>query len=162
MSGPSRRSAGVPPVEALPPEALLEAYPGPMRDVAQAFRAVVRRAMPDAIERVRVGWRIIGYDVPFGRRTAYFCWIMTEPVHVHLGFTYGVLMRDPDGLLEGDIARARWVTRRPGEAIDATRLEWLVREAARVATLSPAERLAAALDRDLGRRDATPEQESAG
>ena len=77
----------------------------------------------------------------------------TAPVHVHLGFTYGVLMRDPDGLLEGDIPRARWVTRRPGEDIEAARLEWLVREAARVATLSPAERLAATADHDLGRRE---------
>ena len=152
--------AAKPATEVFPPEALLEAYPGPMRDIAQAFRAIVRTAMPDAIERVRVGWRIIGYDVPFGRRTAYFCWIMTEPVHVHLGFTYGVLMRDPDGLLEGDIARARWITRRPGEDIEAAGLEWLVREAARVATLSPAERLAATLDLDLGRREAARAREA--
>jgi hypothetical protein len=151
---------GRPATVAFPPEALLEAYPGPMRDIAQAFRVVVRSAVPDAIERVRVGWRIIGYDVPVGRRTAYFCWIMTEPVHVHLGFTYGVLMRDPDGLLEGDIPRARWVTRLPGEDIDAPRLEWLVREAARVATLSPAERLAATVDRDLGPGEATRRQAS--
>ena len=137
--------------DVFPPEALLEGYPPPMRDIAQVFRAIVHRAVPDAIERVRVGWRIIGYDVPFGRRTAYFCWIMTEPVHVHLGFTYGVLMRDPDGLLEGNIVRARWITRRPGEDIDAPRLEWLVRESARVATLSPAERHAVSLGHDLGR-----------
>lgn len=149
-------------MDVFPPEALLESYPPPMRDIAQAFRAIVRTAMPDAIERVRVGWRIIGYDVPFGRRTAYFCWIMTEPVHVHLGFTYGVLMRDPDALLEGDIARARWITRRPGEAIDGARLEWLVREAARVATLSPAERAAAAVDRDLGRDDLGRREETRG
>ncbi len=76
---------------------------------------------------------------------------MPEPVHVHLRFTYGVLMHDPDGLLEGDIARARWVTRRPGKPIDAPPLEWLVREAARVALLPPAERLAAAHDREIGR-----------
>ena len=74
---------------------------------------------------------------------------MPEPVHVHLGFVYGILMDDPDRLLEGRIPRARWVTRVPGEDIDEARLAWLVREAARVALLSPAERLAASFDREL-------------
>ena len=107
---------------------------------------------------MRVGWRIVGYDVPVGRRAVYFCWIMTEPVHVHLGFTHGVLMHDPDGLLEGDFPRARWVTRRSGEPIDAPPLEWLVREAATVALLSPAERLAASLDREIGSGGRRPDR----
>ena len=153
-------------IDAIPPEALLAAYPRPMGEIAETFRGIVRRALPDAIERVRPGWRVLGYDVPVGstapvgrtpqagrasmrRGAAYFCWIMPEPVHVHLGFVYGILMDDPDRLLEGRIPRARWVTRVPGEDIDEVRLAWLVREAARVALLSPAERLAAAFDREL-------------
>ena len=178
-------------IDAIPPEALLAAYPRPMGEIAETFRGIVRRALPDAIERVRPGWRVLGYDVPAGslldpgavppgvdptpvggggplvrrapsagrtppagrasmrRRTVYFCWIMPEAMHVHLGFVYGILMDDPDRLLEGQIPRARWVTRVPGEDIDEARLTWLVREAARVALLSPAERLAASLDREL-------------
>lgn len=139
-------------IDAVPPEALLAAYPDPMRRIGEDLRTLVRHAMPEAIERVRTGWRIIGYDVPIGRRSAYFCWIMPEVVHVHLGFVYGVLMRDPDRLLEGRIARARWVTFRPGETLDAPKLAWLVREAARVARFSSGERLAAALDRELSER----------
>ncbi len=138
--------------ERVPPEALLAAYPEPMRRIGEELRTLVRRAMPEAIERVRTGWRIIGYDVPAPRRPAYFCWIMPEPVHVHLGFVYGVLMDDPDRLLEGRIPRARWVTFRPGDPIDALSLAWLVHEAARVARLSARERLAATLDREISGR----------
>ena len=139
-------------IDPVPPEALLAAYPEPMRRIGADLRALVRGAMPDAIERVRTGWRVLGYDVPAGRRSAYFCWIMPEAVHVHLGFVYGVLMEDPDRLLEGRIPRARWVTFRPGDPIDVSRLAWLVREAARVARLAPGERLAAALDREVDGR----------
>ena len=139
-------------IDPVPPEALLAAFPEPIRRTGEDLRALVRRAMPEAIERVRMGWRIIGYDVPAGRRSAYFCWIMPEPVHVHLGFVYGVLMEDPDRLLEGRIPRARWVTFRPGKSLDAPKLAWLVHEAARVAHLSSGERLAAALDREIAGR----------
>jgi hypothetical protein len=123
-----------------------------MRRIGEDLRALVRLALPETIERVRTGWRIIGYDVPGGRRSAYFCWIMPEAVHVHLGFVYGVVMDDPDRLLEGRIPRARWVTFRSGEHLDAPRLAWLVHEAARVARLSPGERLVAALDREINNR----------
>ena len=133
----------------LPPEALLEGYPGPIRALAEEFRRVVRSAVPDAVERVRVGWRVIGYDVPVGRATRYFAWIMPEVVHCHLGFTYGRLMRDPDGRLEGRIARGRWVTARPGDPIDSAPLIGLVREACRVATMSPSERRATQFEREL-------------
>ena len=139
-------------IDTVPPEALLATYPEPMRRIGEDLRTLVRREMPDAIERVRTGWRIIGYDVPAGRRSAYFCWIMPEAVHVHLGFVYGVVMDDPDRLLEGRTVRARWVTFRPGESLDSPKLSRLVHEAARVALLSPGERLVAALDREVAGR----------
>jgi hypothetical protein len=132
----------------MPPQALLADYPEPMRRIGETLRGIVRRAMPEAVERVRPGWRLIGYDVPAGRRTAYFCYVAPEHEHVHLGFEHGVLMRDPDGVLlgAGITRKVRWVTLRPGDVIDEPLLAGLVREAARVATLSRAERLAQVLD----------------
>ena len=71
--------------DVFPPEAFLSAYPDEIRALAETLRGVVRRATPDAIERVRSGWRLIGYDLPVGRRTVYFAWVAPEPLHVHLG-----------------------------------------------------------------------------
>ncbi len=44
--------------DAIPPEAFLTAYPPPIMALGQHLRGVVQRAMPDAIERVRPGWRL--------------------------------------------------------------------------------------------------------
>lgn len=133
----------------MPPEALLAEYPPPMQKIAERLRALVRRAVPDAIERVRSGWRLIGYDVPAGpRRLGYFCYVAPEVEHVHLGFEYGVLMSDPDRMLlgEGVTRKVRWLTFRPGDPIDERQLIELIREGARVALASPAERFALLLE----------------
>ncbi len=140
--------------EPFPPELLLEGYPDPMRAVADRLRVAIRRVMPEATERVRVGWRIIGYDVPVGRRTVYFAWIMPQVEHVHLGFVHGAFMADPGGLLDGagTTVLARWLTFLPGDPIDERTIERLMREGARVSSLSRSERTAIALDPESGWR----------
>ena len=118
-------------------------YPHGIQDAAETLRAIVRRAVPDAIERVRGGWRLIGYEVPVGRRSRYFAYIAPEPIHIHLGFEYGAWMADPDGLLRAPtwLRKVRYTTFTAGQAIPAAALERLTREAARVALLSRGERL---------------------
>ena len=139
------------PVSTLSPEDLLADYPGPMRDIGEWLRGVVRRAVPAALERVRPGWRLIGYDLPLGpRRTVFFAMIWAEPVHVHLGFEQGVLMTDPRDILEGRgiTKQVRWVTLTPSSMLDEDDLAELLREAARVASMSHGERVALAMARD--------------
>jgi len=50
-------------VDVIPPEALLEDFPAPMQAIAQRLRDVVTQAIPEALERVRPGWRLIGDDL---------------------------------------------------------------------------------------------------
>jgi hypothetical protein len=138
-------------VESLPPEILLEGYSPGILQAVNRLRAVVKRAVPDAIERVRPGWGLIGYDVPVGKRTRYFAFVWPEPEHAHLGFEYGIWMDDPDNILQGAhlrLRKVRFVTYEPGEAIPETALVRYTREAARMATMSREERLARELDRD--------------
>ncbi|HET6379628.1 MAG TPA: DUF1801 domain-containing protein [candidate division Zixibacteria bacterium] len=122
----------------IPPEILLADYPPEIQAIAERLREIVREAVPDAIERVRPGWRLIGYDVPVGRRTRYFACVWPEREHAHLGFAVGFWMPDPDGILEGahlDLKRVRFVTFRPGEPIPAAVLARYVRAAADLAAL---------------------------
>jgi hypothetical protein len=137
-------------VDTIPPEALLVDYPPEMAAIAHRLRAIVRRAEPTAVERVRPGWRLIGYDLPVGRRSVYFAYVAPEPEHVHLGFEWGVLMDDPDRLLlgEGITRQVRWLTLRSAREIDESAFAALVREGARVATMSRAERQLRAMDLD--------------
>ena len=127
---PSKRS-----IDTIPPEALLADYPPPHQALAQRLREIVTDAVPDAIERVRPGWRLIGYDLPVTRHGTFFAWIWPEPEHVHLGFPRGIDMDDPDGAMRGDgvTKLARWLTFSPGDSIDEPLATRLVVEAARVA-----------------------------
>jgi hypothetical protein len=123
--------------DAPPPELLLEGLPPTMVALAHGLREVVLAAVPEAVERVRPGWRVIGYDVPIGRRTAFFAWIMAERVHVHLGFPKGVRLLDPEHLLDGEgiTKAARWFTLTEPEHLADPRLAQFARAAADFATL---------------------------
>jgi hypothetical protein len=135
--------------ESIPIEAFLEPYPEPIRIAAERLRRLVRQAEPEAIERVREGWRLIGYDVPVGRRTRYFGWIGPEPKHVHIGFEHGVLMADPKGRLRGAhlrLKKVRYLTFTSVDQIDDGEVLAFVRDAVRIATLSRAERLGLTAD----------------
>jgi hypothetical protein len=121
--------------ESVPVEALLEGYPPPLLEIAERLRELVMDAAPDAMERVRPGWKLIGYDLPIRRNGVFFAWIWPEGVHVHLGFPNGDLMDDPGELLDGAriAKRARWLTYEAGSTSDAAQVQTLVREAVRVA-----------------------------
>ena len=133
---PSNRSTGRL-VETIPPEALLADFPPPHQALGQRLREIVMDAAPEAIERVRPGWRLIGYDLPIRRKSVFFAWIWPEPEHVHLGFPRGIDMEDPLRELRGEriTKLARWLTYSPGDSIDTGQAARLVREAARVAVL---------------------------
>jgi len=135
-------------VDVIPPEALLEDFPAPMQAIAQRLRDVVTQAIPEALERVRPGWRLIGYDLPIGKRLVYFAFVLPEDVHVHLGFGHGWAMRDPHRMLHGAgiTKRVRWLTFVAGDEIDAERCVELLREAARVAAMTRGERELQSMD----------------
>jgi hypothetical protein len=138
-------------VDPIPPELFLESYPPGIRRAINRLRAVVKQAVPDAIERVRPGWRLIGYDIPVGKRTRYFAFVWPEPEHAHMGWEYGIWMDDPDHILRGahlKLRKVRYVTYEPGEPIPEATLVVYTRQGARLAAMSPAERLARELDRD--------------
>jgi hypothetical protein len=122
----------------VPPEVFLDGYPPGIQIAAHRLRDVVREAVPDAIERVRTGWRLIGYDVPVGKRSRYFAFVIPEVEHVHLGFEFGVWMTDPANLLQGahlKLRKVRFVTYEPGDPIPESVLIDYTREAAGLAEM---------------------------
>jgi hypothetical protein len=136
-------------MEVIPPEAFLAGYPDWVQDAASTLRAVVRTAVPDAIERVRPGWRLIGYDIPVGRRFRYFAFVAPEPGHIHIGFEHGIFMADPDRMLEGahlKLRKVRFLTFKRDQPIPERALVGLTREAARLAAMTAGERYALAND----------------
>jgi hypothetical protein len=125
------------PIDSIPPELFLRGYAPPIMAIGQRLRSIVRRAVPDVLERVRPGWALIGYDLPIRRHGAFFAWVWPESEHVHLGFPNGTRMDDPDGVLRGSgiTKKARWLTYAPGDAIEEPLALAMVLEAARVAVI---------------------------
>ena len=125
------------PTDTIPTEALLADFPPPHQALAQRLREIVTDAVPEAIERVRPGWRLVGYDLPAKRRSVFFAWIWPEPEHVHLGFPRGIDMEDALAEMRGEgiTKLARWLTYSPGDTIDVEQAARLVEEAARIALL---------------------------
>jgi len=114
-------------------ERFLEDYPAALHETVHRLRRVVKQAVPDAVEAVVPGWKLIGYRVPQGKKTLYFGFIAPQPGQVRLGFEYGVLMQDPAGLLTGSGTQVRQVDVRPGDALPESDLQPLIREAAQIA-----------------------------
>lgn len=75
-----------------------------VRRVAEATRKYIMRAVPQAIEKLRGGWGLIGYNAP-----AYFAFIDVSRGHVRIGFEWGVLLPDPEHLLQGSGTQVRYV-----------------------------------------------------
>jgi hypothetical protein len=129
----------------------LAGYPERIVTIAERLRAIVHEACPDASERLRSGWALVGYDLPVGKKKRYFAFIAPEQAHIHLGFEYGAWMSDPERRLEGahlKLKKVRYLTFEPSEILDRRVLTDLIREGARAALLSNAERLGRALDRE--------------
>jgi len=140
-------------IDEMPAEFLLAGAPDDMRRVAERLREVVRDVVPDAVERVRAGWGVIGYDVPVGRKPRFFLWIWAQPEHVHLGFQRGVLMDDPERRLEGRgvTKLVRWLTFTPDEEIDPASIAPMILECARIAGMSRGERALLEMERQAER-----------
>ncbi|MEA2676300.1 MAG: hypothetical protein QOJ81_441 [Chloroflexota bacterium] len=118
-------------------------YPGPIAVHAQRLRQLVRDAVPSAVERIRPGWRLIGYDLPITRHGTYFAWVWPELEHVHVGWQVGTLMADPRGLLRGAhlrLKKVRYLTYGPRDRIASRVVISFTRDAARIAAMSHGER----------------------
>ena len=125
-------------------------YPAPIARHAQRLRDLVKEAVPNAVERLRPGWRLIGYDLPITRHGTYFAWVWPENEHVHVGWQVGTLMADPHGLLRGAhlrLKKVRYLTYGPRDRIAPRPVIEFTRDAARIEAMSRGERQLLALAR---------------
>jgi hypothetical protein len=103
----------------------------------------MRRAVPAATERIRPGWRLIGYDLPGRKHGIFFAWVWPEPEHVHVGWEVGTLLSDPAGVLHGahlKLKKVRYLTYAPTDPIDAKPIVDFTRQAVGIASMSSGER----------------------
>lgn len=118
---------------ALAPDDLLLPHTPQIIDLANQLRHLIRATVPEATEKAYPVWKGIGYVHP---RAGYFCAIFPQADCVKLGFEWGKLLSDPDGVLEGDGKQLRYVVIGAGKTVPVVAIQRLL-----LAALSlPAER----------------------
>jgi hypothetical protein len=138
-------------MDELPTEVFLDGYTVPIQETANRLRSIVRQVVPDAVEGIGPGWRLITYAVPTGRGQRLFAAVGPEPKHCHLFFEYGAFIPDSDGLLEGAelrLKQVRYLTFRSVadvSRVPAETVERYLLDAVRVATMTREQRLSLAV-----------------
>ena len=113
----------------------LDAYPDNLRETCEYLRDLVRSVFPNVREKVYTGWKLLGYRLPDGNKTRYFCCIVPQRSmnDVLLGFQYGIAMQDPQHLMEGKGTQVRFVRLKYKDQYPDADLIWLIEEGANVA-----------------------------
>lgn len=88
------------------PADILAEHSPKVRAIAERLRDLVRQTVPEAAEKAYPGWHAIGYRHP---TSGYFCGIFPQTDKVLLLFEFGILLPDPEKLLEGDGKQVRYV-----------------------------------------------------
>lgn len=111
------------------PEEILAGHTREVRALAERLRRLVLETVPDAVEAAYPVWHGIGYRHP---ESGYFCGIFPQKNSVKLGFEYGVLLPDPDGLLKGDGKQVRYLVFKEAKEIRVSAIKKLIRAAIRL------------------------------
>jgi hypothetical protein len=117
-------------------EEFLSRYHPIEQELCNLLRDLIKETLPDSTERVRTGWKIIGYDVPVGKGQRYIGWVAPFKGGADIGFAQGVLLNDPGKLLIGantTVKLARWITIWKPSDIKRDAFAALIRQAAYLA-----------------------------
>ena len=77
-----------------------------VRRLVERLRTLITETVPPATEHPYPVWHSIGYRHP---QQGYFCGIFPQQDQVKVGFEYGLLLPDPEGLLQGSGKRVRYM-----------------------------------------------------
>ena len=109
-------------------EQFFGSYDSDVQELARGLRALVRRLVPEAEEKLHRSWKTVAYGC-----TVKFCAISPHKSWVNLQFHSGSSLQDPSGLLEGTGKSMRHVkVAIPGD-LRRQALMKLIREAAHLA-----------------------------
>ena len=71
------------------------------KKLAIALRKLISQVYPKVVEVPWPRLKVIGYGIGPKKSTEHFCYIGLFGEHVNLGLNYGLVLPDPDKLLEG-------------------------------------------------------------
>ena len=97
-----------------------------MAELARLLRELILEVDPNVVEVPWPHQQIIGYGVGPKKMTEHYCYIAPQKEYANLGFYYGAVLPDPEGLLEGTGKNLRHVKVREAVEVSGPALRQLV------------------------------------
>ncbi|MDP4201006.1 MAG: DUF1801 domain-containing protein [Bacteroidota bacterium] len=112
-------------------KSLLSKLPASKRKIVHALRETIQSAAPNAEESIL--WGGLSYHQPEigGRVKGAVCQIVIKRAHIRLDFIHGIWLKDPNGLLQGDLVSKRYIPIASIEDAERPAIKALIREAAK-------------------------------
>ena len=101
-----------------------------VQDLMLQARALILGLVPDAGEKVYLGWNGIHFSTAGGMKDT-FCAISPQKTRINLYFTQGVHLPDPAGLLEGTGKNMRHVKIEGTKQLNSRTVKALIKAAAK-------------------------------
>jgi hypothetical protein len=114
-------------------ELYLRPFPEPVRELTNEALDLIHRLVPELDARVYPGWKLIGLRVTEGKKLCYVGYLYPTETHLMLGFEYGTMMADPEGLLKGAGSQVRSIELRTRRDLREKRLAPYILEAVQIA-----------------------------
>ena len=99
------------------------------KKLANALRKLISKVYPNVVEVPWPRLQVIGYGIGPKKSTEHFCYIGLYDEHINLGFNYGLVLPDPDQLLEGSGKKFRHVKIETLDAVEHPGLKKLLQAA---------------------------------
>lgn len=114
------------PAESVSAEDILRDHSAGVRRIVDTFRELITDTLDGLTEKAYPGWHAIGYR---HSRAGYICGVFPYDSTVRLIFEKGVLLSDPQGVLEGDTKQIRYIEVSEVDQIPVDALRLLLLEA---------------------------------
>lgn len=89
------------------PNDILKDHTPNVKNLVKQLRKFILNTIPEVYEKALPGWHAIGFRHPEG---GHFCAIFPFKDSVKLYFEYGVHLKDPHRVLEGNTKQVRYIT----------------------------------------------------
>lgn len=93
------------------PEVILSDHSPAVRELVEEIRQLIREVVPTATESGHAAWHSLNYHHP---DVGYFCGIFPRKEGADLGFEFGILLHDPQQLLNQGGRQFRSIYLAPG------------------------------------------------
>jgi hypothetical protein len=99
------------------------------KKLAKAVRKLIADVYPKVVEVPWPRLKVIGYGIGPKKATEHFCYIAPYGEYVNVGFNYGLVLPDPDELMEGSGKKFRHVKIKTLEDVERPGLKKLLQSA---------------------------------